>query len=198
MQMTTRRTGMKLGKRPKRKQDQALDVVASAAKTWSEWQLAKRAGKGVRKGAKKAAELRGGKSSGLKGAITGTPARITGALALVGGLGAVLARKLRGGGGDAYAPPAPHEPAAAPPAPPPQAVAAPSPTASAIAHNATPPPSLQAAPEPDADLVTEPDEPVEAIAMPDRNVLVDDAGAADDADADSDDDDKPAKDDDKD
>jgi hypothetical protein len=140
---------MKLGRRPKRKQDQALDVVASAAKTWSEWQLAKRAGKGVRKGAKKAAEIKGGKPSGLKAMVTGTPARLTGALALVGGLGAVIARKLKGGGGDdAYTPPAPHEPAAAPPAA--SAPPAPNPTAAAIVHNAAPPPSLQAAPEPPA------------------------------------------------
>jgi hypothetical protein len=157
MAMINRRLDMKLGRRPKRKQDQALDVVASAAKTWSEWQLAKRAGKGVRKGAKKAAALKSGKPSGLKGAVTGTPGKITGVVALVGGLGAMVARKLKDGGDaePSYSPPAPHEPAAAPPP-------APSPTAAAIVHDAPPPPSLSAAPPPPP------------MAKPDTSVKVED------------------------
>ena len=57
---------MKLGRRPKPKKDQAVDAVASMAKTWSEWHLAKRASKGVAKGAKKAAALKGGKPSGAR------------------------------------------------------------------------------------------------------------------------------------
>jgi outer membrane biosynthesis protein TonB len=137
---------MGLGRRPKRKQDQALDLVASVAKTWSEWQLAKRASRGLKKGAGKAAELKGGKPSGLKAAVTGTPAKITGAVAVVGGLGAVALRKLKGGGdAPAYVPPAPHEPAAAPPPPPPP----PPPAPGAAAHKpAPPPPPLAAAPPP--------------------------------------------------
>ena len=50
---------MRLRRRPKRKRDQALDVVASAAKTWSEWHLAKRARGGIVTGARKLASKRG-------------------------------------------------------------------------------------------------------------------------------------------
>jgi hypothetical protein len=190
MQVTPRRIGMKLGRRPKRKQDQALDVVASAAKTWSEWQLAKRAGKGVRKGAKKAAALKTSKPSGVKGAVAGKPGRIAGLVALVGGLGAVVARKLKGGvtAAPPYSPPDPNEPAAAPPS----AVATPSPTASAIVHNAPPPPSLQAAPEPPAAVEEPQNEPdagkspiVEVKSAADEDAADDDpdagAGEPDDA-----------------
>jgi hypothetical protein len=143
MDITTRRIGMQLGRRPKRKQDQALDVVASAAKTWSEWQLGKRAGKGVRKATKKAAQLKTSKPSGLKGAATGTPAKITGLVALVGGLGAIVARKLKGGSDAAepYAPPPINDTAPGPP----EGV---NPTAAAITHNAPPPAPLAAAPPP--------------------------------------------------
>jgi hypothetical protein len=191
MQMTLRRIGMKLGKRPKRKQDQALDVVASAAKTWSEWQLAKRAGKGVRKGAKKAAAMKPSKSPGVKGAVTGKPGRIAGIAALVGGVGAVVARKLKGGGGDApaYTPPKPHEPAAPPPSP----VATPSPTAAAITHDAPPPPSLQAPPPaslqaaPDPPAIVEPNVP-EADESDDDKKPVVEVKAVDDATDASDDD----------
>jgi hypothetical protein len=184
MEMTTRRLGMKLGKQPppKRKHSQALDLVASMAKTWSEWHLAKRATESVRAGAKKAADLRPGKPSGLKRAVTGTPAKITGAVAVVGGLGAIAKHKLRSGGdAESYTPPAPHEPAAAPP-PPPQPTATPSPTASAIVHDAVPPPTLQAAPPPDAEVVTELDEPVEKVEMPDANLLIEEPAAPADAD----------------
>jgi len=138
---------MKVDRRPKRKKDQALDVVASAAKTWSEWHLAKRAGKGVAKGAKKAAALKGGKPSFLKRAVTGTPAKVAGGLAVLGAIGAAVAHKLKRGGDDepAYSPPAPHEPAAAPPPPPPP----PPPAPGAMAHEPPPPPPpLAAAPPP--------------------------------------------------
>jgi len=43
----------RIGRRPSRKR-QAVDNVASVAKVWSEWQLAKRASKGVAKGTKTA------------------------------------------------------------------------------------------------------------------------------------------------
>ncbi|MEA2150315.1 MAG: hypothetical protein QOD69_2145 [Solirubrobacteraceae bacterium] len=150
---------MGLGRRPKRKQDQALDLAASVAKTWSEWQLAKRASRGLKKGAGKAAELKGGRSSGLKSAVTGTPAKITGAVAVAGGLGAVVLRKLKGGGdAPAYVPPAPHEPAAAPPPPPPP----PPPAPGAAAHRPPPPPPpLAAAPPPKpAPVIAEAPEPL--------------------------------------
>lgn len=155
---------MKMGRRPPRKKDQALDVVASAAQTWSKWHLGKRAGEGVAKGAKKAAALKPGKPSPLKRLVTGTPARIAGAVALVGGLGAVLARKLKRGGDEpSYTPPAPHEPAAPPPPPP-------NPTAAAITHDAPPPPSLSAAPEPPAS-------PPPPMPKPETSVSVEDLAA---------------------
>lgn len=192
---------MKPGKQPpKRKHSQAMDLAASMAKTWSEWHLAKRAGEGVRRGAKKAAELRPGKPSGLKRAVTGKLAKVAGAVAVVGGLGAVARRKMRGdGGAESYTPPAPHEPSAAPPppppppaggppAPPPQPTAVPSPTASAIVHDAAPPPTLQAAPPPDAEVVSETEEPVEKIEMPDASLLTEEpaaTAAADEAGADA-------------
>lgn len=186
---------MKLGKQPpKRKHSQAMDLVASMAKTWSEWHLAKRAGEGVRRGARKAADLRPGRPSGLKRAVTGKRAKLAGAVAVVGGLGAVARRKMRGDGGvESYTPPAPHEPSAAPPPPPPpppsgppppppQPTAAPSPTASAIVHDAAPPPTLQAAPPPDAEVVSELEEPVEKIEMPDANLLTEEPAATAEAD----------------
>src|SRR3954470_14692666 len=113
---------MKLGRRPKPKKDQAMDAIASMAKTWSEWHLAKRASKGVAKGAKKAAAMRGGTSSGVKGAMTGTRVKIAGGVALVAGIGAAVARTLKGGAAPDYTPPEPPEPGeptAAPPPPPP-------------------------------------------------------------------------------
>lgn len=157
---------MKLGRRPTRKKDQALDVVASAAQTWSKWHLGKRAGEGVAKGAKKAAALKSGKPSMLKRIVTGTPAKLAGGVALVGGLGAMVARKLKGGGDaePAYTPPAPHEPAAAPPPPP-------NPTAAAIVHDAPPPPSLSAAPDPPA-----PSPPAD-LPKPETPVAVEDLAA---------------------
>jgi len=92
---------MSLRRRNTRK-DQALDAVASVTKTWSEWQLAKRAGKGVAK----AKEVRPSK---IKGALTSTPAKIAGALAIVGGAGAVVMRKLKGDSAADYTGPAPSE-----------------------------------------------------------------------------------------
>ncbi|MEA2224027.1 MAG: hypothetical protein QOH83_2403 [Solirubrobacteraceae bacterium] len=76
--------------RQKNKRDQALDAVASVAKTWSEWHLGKRATTTVAKGAKKASKVKdSGKATRLK---------IAGAVALVGGLGAAVAKKVMGGG----------------------------------------------------------------------------------------------------
>jgi hypothetical protein len=161
---------MKLGRRPTRKKDQALDVVASAAQTWSKWHLGKRAGQGVAKGAKKAAALKpGGRPSLLKRIVSGTPAKIAGGLAVLGGLGTLVARKLKGGGSaDTYTPPPPHEPAAAPPPPPPPP---PNPTAAAITHDAPPPPSLSAAPDP-----PDPPPPLE---KPETSIAVEDLSEED-------------------
>jgi len=76
--------------RQKNKRDQALDAVASVAKTWSEWHLGKRATTTVAKGAKKASKV---KESGRA-----TRLKIAGAVALVGGIGAAVAKKVMGGG----------------------------------------------------------------------------------------------------
>lgn len=131
---------MKLSRRPKPKKNQAMDALASVAKTWSEWHLAERAGKGVAKGAKKAKELRGGKPSGIKRAVTGTPAKIAGGAAVLAGIGAAVARKLKGGSDTDPGAPGPHEPA---PAPPP---AAPPPPSSPLAAAPEPPTSAKAKP----------------------------------------------------
>jgi len=195
MDITTRRIAMQLGRRPKRKQDQALDVVASAAQTWSKWQLGKRAGKGMRKGATKAAQLRSGKPSGLKGAVTGTPGRIAGVVALVGGLGAIVARKLKGGGSaEPYAPPPVYDTAAGPPA-------GVNPTAAAITHNAPPPAPLTVAPMPDvaAAATTDTDEAptkVDVAAITATAEDPDEAPSAEDPDAAPSAEDSPAADDD--
>jgi hypothetical protein len=96
---------MNLPMRQDKKRNQALDAFASIAKTWSEWRLGERAAQSVATGTKKAskaaakARKRAGKSdSGLKKALKSTPVRIAGAAALVGGVGAAVAKKLKGGG----------------------------------------------------------------------------------------------------
>ena len=114
---------MNLPMRQDKKRNQALDAFASLAKTWSEWRLGERAAQSVATGTKKAskaaakARKRAGKSdSGIKAALKSTPVRIAGAAAVVGGVGAAVAKKLKGGGTaePLYTPP----PAPAPMAPP--------------------------------------------------------------------------------
>jgi hypothetical protein len=83
--------------RQKSKRDQALDAVASVAKTWSEWHLGKRVSKTASKGAKKASKL---KDTGK-----GTRLKIAGGLALLGGIGAAAAAKLKGGKAEPLSPP---------------------------------------------------------------------------------------------
>jgi hypothetical protein len=98
--------------RQKSKRDQALDAVASIAKTWSEWHLGKRVSKTAAKSAKQASKL---KDTGK-----GTRLKIAAAVALVGGAGAAVAAKLKGGKAEpAYTPPGP---AADMPDPPPSPV----------------------------------------------------------------------------
>ena len=96
-------------KRSKPKKAQAADVLAGAAKLWSELQLGKRASKGVKKGAKKASSAKGAVGS----KANTTPAKAAGALALLGGVGVLVARKLKGGGPE----PLPYVPPEPPPAP---------------------------------------------------------------------------------
>ncbi|MEJ7798599.1 MAG: hypothetical protein WKF42_08880 [Solirubrobacteraceae bacterium] len=113
---------MKLRRRQKRKTETALDALASITKLWSEWQIGKRAGKGVAK-AKKV------KSPSKR-------VRTVGVVAVVCGAGAAVARKLKGGDPEPiYTPPARSEPVA-PAAPAPSAPFAP------------PPPPLVVAPDP--------------------------------------------------
>ncbi len=97
---------MKLRQRSKR--DQALDAVASIAKTWSEWRLgekvSKTASKATRKAAKKASKGQGSRPDGGKR----KPVKIVAAVALVGGIGAAAAKKLTGGKAEPlYTPPGP-------------------------------------------------------------------------------------------
>ena len=87
-------------RRPKSKKASAADTVASVANVWSEWQLAKRATKGVKKGAKTAGKV--------KLAQKLTPTRALAALGVAGGVGALLAKRKKKGGGDVsqtYTPP---------------------------------------------------------------------------------------------
>jgi len=114
---------MNLPMRQNKKRNQALDAFASVAKTWSEWRLGERAAQSVATSTKKAskaaakARKRAGKSdSGLKAALKSTPVKIAGAAAVVGGVGAAVAKKLKGGGTaePLYSPP----PAPAPMKPP--------------------------------------------------------------------------------
>jgi hypothetical protein len=96
---------MNLPTRQNKKRNQALDAFASIAKTWSEWRLGERAAQSVATGTKKAskaatkARKRAGKSdSAIKAALKSTPVKIAGAAAVVGGVGAAIAKKLKGGG----------------------------------------------------------------------------------------------------
>jgi len=132
---------MNLPMRQHKKRNQALDAFASVAKTWSEWRLGERASQTVAKGSKKASKsaakarknaakaAKKTDASSVRKAMKGTPLKVAGAVALVGGVGAAVAKKLKGGGGaePLYTPPAPPAPmpaapdmtsvASAPPAP---------------------------------------------------------------------------------
>ncbi len=130
---------MNLPMRQHKKRNQALDAFASVAKTWSEWRLGERASQTVAKGTKKASKsaakarknaakaAKNADASSVKKAMKGTPLKVAGAVALVGGVGAAVAKKLKGGGGaePLYTPPAAPAPMPAapdmtnvPPAPP--------------------------------------------------------------------------------
>jgi len=115
---------MNLPMRQHKKRNQALDAFASVAKTWSEWRLGERASQTVAKGTKKASKsaakarknaakaAKNTDASSVKRAMKGTPLKVAGAVALVGGVGAAVAKKLKGGGGaePLYTPPAPPAP----------------------------------------------------------------------------------------
>jgi len=115
---------MNLPMRQHKKRNQALDAFASLAKTWSEWRLGERASQTVAKGTKKASKnaakarknaakaAKNTDASSVRKAMKGTPLKVAGAVALVGGVGAAVAKKLKGGGGTEplYTPPAPPAP----------------------------------------------------------------------------------------
>lgn len=108
--------------RQKSKRDQALDAVASMAKTWSEWRLGERISKTATTGAKtaskkaKKASKKAAKKAALPEATKRRPLRIAGAIAVVGGVGAAVAKKLKGGKAEPlYTPPGPAPDMAQPP-----------------------------------------------------------------------------------
>ena len=115
---------MNLPMRQHKKRNQALDAFASLAKTWSEWRLGERASQTLAKGTKKASKsaakarknaakaAKNTDASSVRKAMKGTPLKVAGAVALVGGVGAAVAKKLKGGGGaePLYTPPAPPAP----------------------------------------------------------------------------------------
>jgi hypothetical protein len=109
---------MKLRKRQKRKTAQALDALAGVTKIWSEWQIGKKAGKGVAKVKKASVPSR------VKKVLRCKPVRLAGVGAVVAGTGAAIAKKLKGGEPEPiYTPPPPGEPVAPPDVPPPLAIA---------------------------------------------------------------------------
>jgi hypothetical protein len=92
--------------RQKSKRDQALDAVASIAKTWSEWRLGDKVSKTASQASKKASKNAAkastkAKKQAAKAAGRQTskrrPVWIAGAIALVGGIGVAAAKKFTGG-----------------------------------------------------------------------------------------------------
>src|SRR5918997_5461450 len=105
--------------RQKSNRDQTLDAVASVAKTWSEWRLGEKVAKTATKAAKKTGKTsKKAKQAGVS-ASKRTPVKIAGVVALLGGIGAAVAKKLSGGKAEPlYTPPGPAPDMAPPPASP--------------------------------------------------------------------------------
>lgn len=104
--------------RQKSKRDQTLDAVASMAKTWSEWRLGEKVTKTAAKGAKKATKT--AQSAKKKKSSSDTakrkPLKVAGAIALIGAIGAAVAKKITGGKAEPlYTPPGPAADMAEPP-----------------------------------------------------------------------------------
>ena len=119
--------------RQKSKRDQALDAVASMAKTWSEWRLGEKVSKTAVKGAKKAgtAAKSAKKSRSPSGGKKRSRVKVAGAIALLGGVGVAVAKKLTGGKAEPlYTPPAP------------AADMAPAPASPVVAEDLTQPPAV--------------------------------------------------------
>lgn len=102
--------------RQKSKRDQTLDAAASVAKTWSEWRLGEKVTKTATKTASKAAK----KAKKAKASSRGPgKLKIAGAVALLGGIGAAVAKKFSGGKAEPlYTPPGPAPDMVPPPASP--------------------------------------------------------------------------------
>ena len=173
--------------RQKSKRDQALDAVASIAKTWSEWRLGEKVTKTAAKGAKKATKTAQAakKKQSSSGTTKRKPLKVAAVLALVGGIGAAVAKKITGGKAEPlYTPPRPAPDMAEPP-PSPVAVedlAGAPPDAGAADVPAAPlegDSSADVAPEPEdliSDTASEPEADKDA-----GETTVDAGGASDDA-----------------
>ncbi len=128
--------------RQKSKRDQTLDAAASVAKTWSEWRLGDKVAKTATKTASKAAKTTAKATKKAKKAksSSGGPGKlkIAGAIALVGGIAAAVAKKFSGGKAEPlYTPPGPAPDMTPPP---------PSPVAVGDLADGTPPSDLPAPP----------------------------------------------------
>lgn len=171
--------------RQKSKRDQALDATASIAKTWSEWRLgekvsdtASKASRKATKAARKAADKR--QKSSRSGGARRKPLKIAALVALVGGVGAAVAKKLGGGKAEPlYTPTGPASDSASDSAPPP-----PSPVAvEGLAADPSAGDAAAAQPSDPRDgeavLVVE-DRPAEGDLAPEPEELVSDDAAPDD------------------
>ena len=111
---------MKL-RRQKPKHSQAVDAIASVTKIWSEWQLGKKAAKGLAK----AKEVR--PPGKVKRILSLKWVKVGGAVAVAGGTAAAVGKKLKGDDPESYSGPAPSEAAdvavPSPDTPPPLSVA---------------------------------------------------------------------------
>jgi hypothetical protein len=116
---------MKLRRQKKPKHSQAADAVASVTKIWSEWQLGKKASKGVAK----AKSLR--PPGKIKKVLSGKWVKVGGAVAVAGGTAAAVGKKLKGDDPETYTGPPPSAavevPVTSPSDPPPPLVVAPDP-----------------------------------------------------------------------
>ena len=153
---------MNLQMRQDKKSNQALDAFASVAKTWSEWRLGERATKSVAKGTKKASKsakkarkraakaAKNADASSMANAVKGKPLKIAGAVAVAGGVGAAIAKKLKGAGTaePLYTPP----PAPAPMQPPTGDESAVAASEQAVAAASAPPPAGTEPSLPDTDV----------------------------------------------
>ncbi len=92
---------MKLRRRQKRKPEQALDALASVTRIWSEWQLGKKASKGV-------AKAKGLRPPGkVKRILSLKWVKVGAGVAVAGGTAAAVGKKLKGDDPESYSGPPP-------------------------------------------------------------------------------------------